>query len=124
MFSFLTIIKKLKPLTLRGRLIAGVALVHLLLMSVFVFELVRRQRQFLKDQNEEQAFNLVKGYPLTSVPYIIGNDFDELERVTLSSRQFPNLKYARVWSPEGIVLAHSDGNFIGKKPTDNVSLQL
>ncbi len=111
-------------MTLREQLIAGVALVHLLLMSVFVFDLVRRQRLFLKKQNEEQAFNFVNGYALNSVPYIIGNDFDELERVTMSSRQFPNLKYAMVLSPEGIVLAHTDVSFIGKKPTDNVSLQL
>ena len=124
MLSFLTIIKKIKPATIRGQLIVGVTLVLLLLMTLFVFGLIGQQRKFLKTQNHEQAFGFVTRFAQNSGHYIIENDFDELQRLTLSSLHIPHLKYAMVLSSEGVVLAHTNDNFIGKIPTDNVSLQL
>jgi len=124
MSSLLTIIKKLWPARIRGQLILGIALIHLVLMSAFVFDMVNRQRDFLKKQNREQAFSFVTGYAVNSSRYVIANDFDELQRLTLSHTNYPNLKYAMVLSPEGVVMAHINIKLVGKKLVDKVSLQL
>src|SRR5438270_528814 len=124
MSSVLQIGRKLWPASIRGQLILGIMLVHLFLMSIFVFDLVGRQKQFLRKQNHDQANNFVNEFAVNSTTYIIANDFDQLERFVLYHSNFPNLRYAMILSPDGIVLAHTNGNYIGKKPMDDISLQL
>jgi PAS domain S-box-containing protein len=118
------IIRKLWPSSLRGKLILGVAFVHLLLMTIFVFDFAVRQSKFLKKQNHEQASHFVNDLAVNSTPYIIANDFDQLERFTLYHTNFPHLKYAMILSPDGIVLAHTNADYVGKRPNDAISLQL
>ena len=115
MSSLTAIRKKWWPATIRNQLIWGIALVHLSLMTIFVLDLVQRQRIFLKAQNQKQTFDFVNDYAVNSAAYIVAHDFDELERLTLSYTNFPNLKYAMILSPQGIVLAHTNANYIGKK---------
>jgi PAS domain S-box-containing protein len=118
------IAKKLWPASIRGQLILGIALVHLFLMTIFVFDLVGRQRKFLKKQNHEQATNFVSVFAVNATNYIIANDYDQLERFVLYHTNFPNLRYAMILSPDGVVLAHTNRAYVGKKPTDDISLQL
>src|SRR5215218_8751467 len=124
MSSSAHIVNKFWPGSIRGRLILGIALVHLTLMTIFVFDLVIRQREFLKKQNLEQANNFVYDLAVNSTQYIIANDFDQLERFTLYHTNFPHLRYAMVLSNDGIVLAHTNPGHVGKKPTDAISQQL
>lgn len=124
MSSVLQILSKFWPASLRGQLVLGIALVHLFLMTIFVFDLVGRQKKFLKKQNHELADNFANDLAVNSMAYVIGNDFDELERFVTHHANFPNLRYAMILSPDGIVLAHTDKIHIGKKPVDNISLQL
>jgi len=93
-------------------------------MTIFVFDFVGRQRKFLKKQNLEQANNFANVFAINSTTYIVANDFDQLERFVLYHTNFPNLRYAMILSPDGIVLAHTNKTYIGKKPTDDISLQL
>jgi PAS domain S-box-containing protein len=118
------IAKKLWPASVRGQLILGIALVHLFLMTIFVFDLVVRQREFLKKQNLEQVTNFVNAFAVNATNYIIANDYDQLGRFVLYQTNFPNLRYAMILSPDGIVLAHTNKTYVGKKPTDDISLQL
>ena len=118
------IVKKLWPTSIRGQLILGITLVHLFLMTIFVFDLGVRQRGFLKKQNLEQANNFVNAFAINSTTYIVANDYDQLERFLLYQTNFPNLRYAMILSPDGIVLAHTNKTYIGKKPVDDISLQL
>src|SRR5215211_6663393 len=94
------IVNKFWPASIRGQLILGIALVHLLLMTIFVFDLVVRQRAHLKKQNHEQANNFVNDFAANSTPYVIANDFDQLERFTLYHLNFPNLRYAMILSTD------------------------
>src|SRR3982751_408507 len=124
MSSVSQIVSKFWPASIRGQLILGIALIHLFLMTIFVFDLVGRQRKSLRKQNHDQANNFVNEFAVNSTTYIIANDFDQLERFVLYQTNFPNLRYAMILSPDGIVLAHTNKTYIGKKPTDNISLQL
>src|SRR5205809_5851256 len=119
MSSVSQIVNKLWPTSIRGQLIVGITLVHLLLMTVFVFDLVGRQRKFLKKQNHDQANNFVNVFAINATTYIIANDFDQLERFVLYQTNFPNLRYAMILSPDGIVLAHNHKAYIGNKQVDD-----
>src|SRR5690242_12033975 len=113
MTSVLTILKKAWPHTIRGQLIVGIALVHLLLMTIFVSNLFARQKTFLRNHNYEHAFAFANNFANNAAAYLISNEFDELERLTQSQLNLPNLKYAMILSPDGVVLAHTDLNVIG-----------
>lgn len=124
MSSASQILNKLWPRSVRGQLILGIAFVHLLLMTFFVFDLVFRQRKFLKKQNYEQANNFVTDFAANATPYIISNDLDQLERFTLYHTKFPNLRYAMILSADGVVIAHTNTVLVGKRPSDSISQQL
>ncbi|HUB60235.1 MAG TPA: PAS domain S-box protein [Puia sp.] len=112
------------PATIRGQLVLGIVLVHFALMSLFVVDLVRRQLLFLRRQSQGQALSLANELAVNSNTYLIGNDFDGLERMTLSYKNFPNLNYAMILSPDNIVLAHSIPGLQGEKAVDSISRRL
>ena len=115
------LLRRLWPKKIRSQLILGIALVHLVLMSVFVADLLQRQYAFLLRQTQEQALGLANDLAINANVYIVGNDFDGLERMIQSYKDFPHLEYAMVLSPDNIVLSHTDQALLGKTPTDSVS---
>jgi len=117
-------IKTIWPKSIRNQLILGIALVHLVLLTVVVGDQLNRQKKFLKEQNYKQALSLVSDFAVNSSSYILANDIDGLERLVQSHKNFPNLKYAMLLAPDGLVLAHTNKEYMGLRPTDSVSLRL
>jgi PAS domain S-box-containing protein len=120
----MTVFRKIWPRRLRAQLIWGVALVHLLLMSVFVGDMVMRQDNFLRRQSRQQALSLADELAASSNAHVLGNDFDGLGRVVQNFRNFPDLQYAMIVSPDNEVLSHTDLAFVGKKVLDSISLRM
>ncbi|HVU94394.1 MAG TPA: PAS domain S-box protein [Puia sp.] len=109
------------PKKIRTQLILGIALVHLVLMSVFVADLLNRQYTFLVRQGQDQALGLAHDLAINANIYIVGNDFDGLERMIQSYKDFPHLEYAMILSPENTVVSHTDPANLGKTATDSIS---
>jgi hypothetical protein len=122
--SFRNKIKTIWPKSIRNQLILGIALVHLVLLTIVVVDQLNRQKRFLEKQNHEQALSLVNDFAVNSSSYILANDIDNLERLVQSHKNFPNLRYAMFLSPDGLVLAHTNKDFMGLRPTDSVSRRL
>lgn len=112
------------PRRLRTQLILGIAMVHLLLMSVFVADMVVRQDNFLRTQSKQQALSLANDLAVNADAHVLGNDFDGLERVVQNYQNFPHLKYAMVISPDNEVLSHTNLSYVGKKMLDSISLRI
>ncbi|HLX66576.1 MAG TPA: PAS domain S-box protein [Puia sp.] len=112
------------PSSIRGQLVLGIVLVHFALMSLFVIDMVSKQLRFLQQESKEHALSLANELAVNSNTYVIGNDFDGLERLTLSYKNFPNLEYAMVLSPDHVVLAHSSSGLQGEKVVDSISGRL
>ncbi|MFP5506768.1 MAG: hypothetical protein ACLGH6_11255 [Gammaproteobacteria bacterium] len=53
--------------SIRRQLILGIALVHAVLMTIFVFDMVERQRNFLTEQGIAQADGLANTLAASSV---------------------------------------------------------
>ena len=109
------------PKKIRSQLILGIALVHLVLMSIFVADLLDRQYTFLVRQGQDQALGLAHDLAINANIYIIANDFDGLEHMIRSYKDFPHLEYAMILSPENTVLSHTDPNYLGKTAADSIS---
>ena len=118
MLSLPATLARVWPSTIRSRLIWGVAFVHLLLMTSFVFDLVMRQRDFLSRQSLEQTKSLAQNLAINSSSWILANDVVGLEEIVTSVAHYPDIRYVMVHGTDGKVLAHSDKSRIGQYLVD------
>lgn len=110
--------------SVRRQLILGVALVHAALMTLFVVDIVERQRDFLHREAVARAESLTRSLAATSLSWVLTNDFMSLSEVTRSLRDTPDLEYACILDPSGRVLSHSDPLQVGRYVADTLSLSL
>ena len=121
------IIQKLNGIwtaSIQRQLMLGIILVHAALMTIFVYDLVTRQQNFLHSQSISQAHSLANTLAANSVSWVLSNDVVGLEEIVQSQINYPDLEYAMVLSPKGRVLAHTDEMKIGLYTNDSVSRKL
>ncbi len=106
-------IRQLWTSSIRRQLMLGIILVHSVLMSIFVYDLVDRQRNFLHLQSVEQAKSLSKTLAVNSSSWVLSNDIVGLEETLESLIDYPALRYAMILSPEGRVLGHTQLDKVG-----------
>jgi len=110
--------------SVRRQLIIGVALVHAALMSLFVFDLVARQREFLHAEALARAESLAQTLSAASASWVAASDLGGLEEVTRSLESAPDLEYAAIIDLSGRVLGHSDQAQVGRYVADPLSLDM
>jgi hypothetical protein len=110
--------------SIRQQLIIGIALVHAVMMTLFVYDLVHRQRDFLHQQTLERAVSLARATAASGTQWVLSNDLIGMEELLHGLATYPDLRYAMILAPDGRVLAHSDALSVGRYLADPVSLQL
>lgn len=110
--------------SIRRQLMLGIALVHAVLMTIFVFDLVERQRHFLSEQSIAQAKGLAGTLAVSSGPWLLASDIEGLSEVLRSQADYPGLRYAMVIGPQGRVVAHTDSGKAGLYLHDALSQTL
>lgn len=100
--------------TLRGRLILGVALVHAVMMALFIVDLTARQRAMLLDRQSEQAAALSSALATTAAGWIAADDVAGLQELIEAQRRYPEFLFALLTDHDGYVLAASDPASRGK----------
>lgn len=116
--------EKIKPTSLRSQLIWGIALVHILLMSLFVNELINRQKTFFLKLTHDRALSQSVNLSNIAVSHVSAYELDGLQKFIATYKNIPGLEYAMITSDDGIVLAHTNKNYLGLKAVDNVSTKL
>ncbi|OGQ88523.1 MAG: hypothetical protein A2512_11915 [Deltaproteobacteria bacterium RIFOXYD12_FULL_56_24] len=94
--------------TLRGRLIVGVAVVHAVMMALFITDLTTRQRAMLLDRQIEEATALSQTLATSAAGWIAANDLAGLQELVEAQRRYPELLFAILADQEGRVLADTD----------------
>lgn len=112
------------PFSIRRQLIIGVALVHLLLMSIFVVDLTARQRTFLTERARDRVLYQVSALATSSLPYVIVDDVAGLTEIVDAFSGDRTIRYAMVTDPNGRVLSHSDRSKTGQLLQDSRSLAI
>ena len=106
------------------QLMLGIALVHAVLMSIFVLDLVDRERQFLLDTSQNQAIGLAQTLAANGRSWVLSNDVIGIEEVVLSQSGFPGLRYAMFLNTDGHVLGHTELENVGFYIDDPISRRL
>lgn len=110
--------------SIRRELILGVAVVHAVLMSLFIVDLVKRQEYFLYRETESQANALAAAMAASGNSWILAGDFVGLKEIVKMYNNYPGLEFAMFVSPEGRVIGHSQTDLVGKYLTDGASKRL
>ena len=118
MFSFFN---KFLFSSLARQLIFGIAAVHAVLMTIFVFDLVDRQREFMLFQNHQQAVGLAATLATNGSSWVLANDLVGIEEIISSQTNYPDLKYAMFIDLHGKVLGFSDRSKTGMYIEDEIS---
>lgn len=100
--------------TLRRQLIVGVAALHALMMSLFVWDLTARQEAMLLDQQIDHATALTNSLAVSSAGWLMARDFSGLQEIVEAQRRYPELLFAMILDREGKVLAHTDARRLGQ----------
>ncbi|MDH5393081.1 MAG: PAS domain S-box protein [Gammaproteobacteria bacterium] len=118
------LLSKLIFSSLARQLIFGIAAVHAVLMTIFVFDLVERQREFMLTQSNQQAIGLAATLATNGSSWVLANDLVGIEEIITSQSNYPDLKYAMFIDNQGKVLGYTDRKQIGMYLTDEVSKKI
>lgn len=99
--------------SLRRRLIWGVAMVHMVMMTLFILDLSMRQRVMLVDRMLEEAVASAQSLAISTAGWIATNDISGLQEIVEAQRRYPELLFAMVVDRQGFVLAHTDPAYQG-----------
>jgi len=94
--------------SLRRQLIFGVAAVHAVMMTLFVWDLTIRQQDMLLDHQSEQAQTLAQTMATSAAGWLAARDIAGLQELAEAQRRYPQLVFAMLLDPDGKVLAHTD----------------
>jgi len=108
--------------SIKRQLILGIALVHAVMMSIFVVDLVEKERDFLTVQHNKTAKSLTKTLASASTSWVLANDVVGLKEVVTSIEYYPGISYVIVLNLQGQVLAHTDKQYLGKYLSDDKSI--
>lgn len=97
----------------RAQLILAVAGVHALLMSLFVWDAIARQRAMLRQMQSEQAAAVSQSMATASAGWVAAHDVAGLQEIVEAQGRYPELVFAMVLDRDGLVLAHSDRGRLG-----------
>ncbi len=104
--------------TLRGRLIVSVAVVHAIMMSLFILDLTARQRDMLLDRQIEEAIALTQALSTSGAGWIAADDVAGLQELVDAQRIYPEIIFAALVDKEGRVLADTDKSRLGQYMLD------
>ncbi len=109
--------------SIRKQLIVGISVVHAVLMIFFVFDLVARQRDFIRTELVKLTNGLALVLANNSETWLLSRDYSGLQEVVSVQQKYPNLRMAMVFAMDGKILAHTDptkiGFFVGTKEKSN-----
>jgi diguanylate cyclase (GGDEF)-like protein/PAS domain S-box-containing protein len=100
--------------TVRRQLIWGVALVHAVMMSLFVYDLSLRQREFLIESQTSQAVSLAQNLSLISATPLLSSDLSGLQELTMAISAYPGVMHVMVLLPSGKIVAHGQRELRGQ----------
>lgn len=122
--TYLENIQKLWKSSIRNQLIIGVALVHAVMMTFFIMDLVSREKSFLEQQKLNEARALAHALATNATSWLLANDLIGLEELVMSLTNYPHINYVMILDNNGKALAHNDRKQIGLYVSDQTSLDI
>ncbi|MES2432079.1 MAG: PAS domain S-box protein [Bacteroidota bacterium] len=118
------LLKKIWPRRIRTQLILGIALIHVILMSLFVISMVDRQKKFFLTLNHDRATAVSMNFANGAAQFLVSYELVGLQKLVTTYKNVPGLEYAFVTADDGTVLTHTDKKYLGYKASDSISAKL
>lgn len=110
--------------SVRGRMIAGVILMHAILMGMVVWDMVTRQQNFMQTQISAEGLSLTRTLAANAPSWLLSNDLNGLGEIVATLKAAKNVRLAMVLDAQGKVRASTDGGLFNLVLDDNASRQL
>ncbi len=110
--------------SIQRQLILGIALIHAVLMTLFVIDLIERQFHALDQQDTQQAHSMVEVLATNASSWVLASDYVGLAEVMEAQQKNVRLKYAIILDLSGRVLGHNQAQYVGQYVQDEISLDL
>lgn len=108
----------------RGRIIAGVVLLHAFLMGLVVVDMVIRQQNFMEQQVSGESRTLAYTLALNAPSWLLSNDVRALGELVDSLKAAKRVQLAIIMDRDGIVRASTDPSLFNLVLTDPASTRL
>ncbi len=103
---------------MRWKLITGAAIIHAVLMTLFIWDLVVRQKKVLFERQQEHAHALSQTLAVTCAHWLVSYDIAGLQELINAQRIYPELSFALITDIHNKVLAHTEPDKIGQTVVD------
>ncbi len=111
--------------SIRAQLILGVALVHAVLMTFFVWDLVHKQEKVLYEQVADSTRDFARTFAHGISLWLAAHDLQAVQDMLDNSvEQLQDLSTVVVFDTHGQVVAHSDPAYVGRYVNDVLSQRL
>ncbi len=112
------ILLRLKPKSLRSRLVFGIGTILAVLIISFNYITVKEESKFLHQQGLKQASNRSLALATVSKTWLLANDYIGLEEIAHNFSVYDDLDFLAITNMDGKILEHTDHSLIGKYITD------
>ncbi len=99
--------------SIRRQLIFGVAAVHAVMMSLFVWDLAGRQQGFLIERQAEQAQILSESLALSAASALLADDVAGMQELVNAQAGHPGMVFVMLLDAKGRVMAHNQSERVG-----------
>lgn len=96
--------------TIKNKLILSIALIHAILMAIFVFDLTERQKNFLFEESFQTTQAITETLAINATPWVLSHDLAGLEEIIESQSQQIYINFAILTNTRGEVLAYFHRN--------------
>lgn len=107
----------------KNQLIFGTAFLLTIIVSIFMYFIVDKQNNFIKQDfikhSIERTFNL----SISSKPWIMSNDYSGLQEVIDNFSQYSDISFSAIINLDGKVIAHTNTLLIGKYISDETRIK-
>ncbi|MDD5029556.1 MAG: diguanylate cyclase [Rhodoferax sp.] len=104
--------------SLYRQLVLVTTLLLTLALTLFGWEMLRRQFDLQAKQQQEQLGALASSLATSSATWVSSRDLSGLQEIVAGVGNYPSLRYAMVVEPSGLILAHIDSSRRGQYLTD------
>ena len=101
-------LKRILAGSVQRQMIVGMVLIVSVMMSLFVWDMTRRQQTVVLEQQVDQAGALARSVATSAAVWVAARDFSGLQEIVQGLSDYPDLRHAIVLDLKGQVLAHSD----------------
>ncbi len=110
--------------SIRGRIIAGVILLHAVMMGLVVFDMLTRQQHFMEAQISSEGLSQARTLAANAPSWLISRDINGLDELVGSLKAVKHLRLALILDRQGKILATSDPSLFGLTLNDSPSVNL